>query len=129
MELENNTEQQRAELPKHRPEPGKRYAISSSNGQRRKRQRQGLKPYFKPCGLPNTKRSCLQNFYKCTKPVALYFGRRIATGFALPIEIGEYYGNPTENSNSSAQDLERANSKREHWGLHPHSLYPSNAGG
>ncbi len=33
------TKQQRAELPKHRPEPDNSEATSSSNGQRRKRLR------------------------------------------------------------------------------------------
>ncbi len=36
------TKQQKAELPKHRPEPDNSEATSSSNGQRRKRPRQGF---------------------------------------------------------------------------------------
>ena len=51
------TEQRRAQPSKERPEPGNSEASSSSNGQRRKRLRQGLKPRFKPCGLPEEKNS------------------------------------------------------------------------
>ncbi len=77
--ISKTIEQQRAELPKHRPEPDNSEATSSSNGQQRKRQRQG---YTSPADsqLENSI-VLIDRIPKTTKPLALNFPREIATGF------------------------------------------------